>query len=265
MSKVVVIIPMFGKEEYTRKCVELTKQNYGTGEPIEILVVDDGSEPPFVDPSINVIRLEKNSGFTAATNAGILWAQYRNADYVLTLNNDTEPCENFLKELLDVAESDQTIGIAASVRTHPNRIGDKYELCGSDLIRGYQYFTDESGLLKAPAILDCNWIPICSGLLRMDMVREIGLLDKRFRNHCSDSDYCLTAKLHHWRVVLVPSSRVIHHLSVTTTANNINVDNDQRQFLEKLAGLGYQQIMASIPLDGEAKTWGKSEFIVYKK
>ncbi len=80
MPRVVIVIPMYGKEEYTNKCVNMVMENYGTDEPIEILVVDDGSEKPYEHKGINVIRLDKNSGFTAASNEGILWAQYRNAD-----------------------------------------------------------------------------------------------------------------------------------------------------------------------------------------
>ena len=260
MSNICVIIPMYGKEEYTRRCVDLVQSNAGV--PVTTLVVDDGSEVLFKHDSAYVLRLDKNSGFTNATNQGILWCN-DDFDYVLTLNNDTEPEENFVKELLACMESDTTIGIACSVRRHPNKKGENMELCGSDLIRGYQYFTDGKSLPKHP--IECNWIPICSGLLRMSMIREIGLLDKRFRNHCSDSSYCLWAKINHWKVMLVPTSIVTHHGSITTMANNIVVDTDQRLFLEKLAGLDYAQIMAHMPLDAEAKTYGKLTFEVYKK
>jgi len=58
----------------------------------------------------------------------------------------------------------------------------------------------------------------------------------------------------------VPSSVVTHHLSVTTTANKVRVEDDQRIFLERLAGLDYQKIMQAMPLDAEAKTWGKLSF-----
>lgn len=257
-----IVIPMYGKEEYTNKCVEYVTANYGTGEPIEILVVDDGSEVPYVNPKVNVLRLDKNSGFTNAVNQGILWFGDR-MDYILLLNNDTEPCLGFLQELALVMESDQSIGIACSVRIHPTREGDKAELCGSDLIRGYQYFTSEDKLPTQP--IDCNWIPLCSGLLRMSMIREIGLLDKRYRNHCSDSSYCIEAKIRGWKVILVPTSKVIHHLSVTTTANKVKVEDDQRIFLERLAGLDYAKLMKEMPLDGEAKTFGQLSFTVYTK
>ena len=261
--RLVIIIPMYGKEEYTNKCIEMVNQNCGIREPIEILVVDDGSEKPYVNSSVNVIRLDTNSGFTAAANEGILLAQYRNREYVLLLNNDTEGQPNFAQSMLDVMDSDQSIGITCSVRLHPTKDGDQVELCGSDLIRGYQYFTSEEKLPTSP--LDINWAPLCSGILRMDMIREIGLLDKRFRNHCSDSSYCLWAKINNWKVLLVPTSKVIHHMSVTTSANKINVEADQKKLLEKLAGLDYARIMAEMPLDGEAKTWGKLDFTVYEK
>ena len=259
-----VIIPMYGKEDYTNRCIEHLTNHYGTGEPIEILVVDDGSETPYVNPKVNVLRLDTNSGFTNATNQGILWFGDR-MDYLLLLNNDTEPHAGFLHELVEVAEADKSIGITASVRYHPTRPEHPYELCGSDLIRGYQHFTDKKTLDNAPRAIDCNWIPLASGLLRMDMIRECGLLDKRYRNHCSDSNYCLEVKIRGWKVVLASQSIVTHHLSVTTTANKVRVEEDQKLFLERLANLDYQKIMSVMPLDGEAKTYGKLTFEVYKK
>jgi len=260
-----VIIPMYDKEEYTRRCIELVKQNHGLSDDVSlsILVVDDGSKKPFIEPSVDVLRLEENSGFTNATNQGILSAQYRNLDYVLLLNNDTEPEPDFISELLKVSESHPKIGISASVRLHPSRPNEPVELCGSDLIRGFQYFTELDRL--PDTAIPCNWLPLCSALLRMDMIRDIGLLDNKYRNHCSDSSYCLVAKIRHWEVMMVPKSRVIHHLSVTTSANNVLVDADQRLFLEQLAGLDYQKIMNSMPLDGEAKTYGRLSFEVYKR
>ena len=264
--KVLVIIPMYGQDQYTRNCIEMTQRNAGYNH--DILVVDDGSKTPFTekfDPiyGVDIMRLRQNTGFTNAVNQGILWAQHRDYDAVMLLNNDTEPESNFLKELVTCLESDSTIGIAGSVRRHTNRDKECIELCGSDLIRGYQYFADEDKLPPHP--IECNWIAFCSVIIRMDMIREIGLLDKRMKNHCSDTDYCFRAKINYWKVMFAPKSIVLHHLSVTTTANNILVDDDQKIMLEKLAGLEYAKLMASMPLDGEAKTWGRLNFEIYQK
>lgn len=259
MSKILVVIPMYGKHEYTKKCVEMTLENAGVS--CEILVVDDGSPEPFTyeHNRVFVVRREVNGGFTAAQNTGTLWAQDRGYEYVHCLNNDTEPEKDFIRLLLDIMEKDPSVGIACSVRQYPN---GKIELCGADLIRGHQYLAGDD-LPDNP--IEINWAPICSGLLRMSMIREIGLLDKRFRNHCSDSWYCLHAKMHGWKVILHPKSKVIHHLSVTTTAEKVNPEIDQRLLVEKLACLDIAKILSEIPLDLENKTYGKLEFSVYTK
>ena len=258
--KICVVIPMYGKQEYTDKCLQFVRDNAGIEH--DVLVVDDGSKVPYKQGDVEVLRLEKNSGFTNAVNQGILLAQKRNYDYVVLLNNDTEPEPNFLKELVDTMQ-DEKVGIAVSVRRHTNRAVECIELCNSDIIRGFQYFADESKLPHTP--FEINSAALCCALFRMDMVRELGLLDKRMINHCSDTDYCFRAKFNHWKVMLVPKSIVLHHLSVTTTANNIVVDDDQRIMLEKIAGLDYAKLCASMPLDGEAKTWGRHSFEVYQK
>lgn len=260
MPTVCIIIPMYGQASYTDKCIEFTRKNAGYKH--HILVVDDGSPDQYFHEGVSIIRLDKNSGYTNATNQGLLWALSRNYDYALLLNNDTEPEKDFLHHLVEEMNSDTHIGITGSSRFHPSKEGERIALCGSDLIRGFQFFADESIPDKS---FDTNIIPFASCLLRLDMVREIGLLDKKYINHCSDTEYCLRAKINNWRVVMVPKSRVMHHLSVTTTANNIMVDDDQRLFIEKLAGLDYAKIMNVMPLDAEAKTWGRITFEVYQR
>jgi len=257
--KILVCIPMYGKAEYTNKCIETVLEHAGV--PCDILIVDDGSPAPFKHEHNRVFvhRLETNSGYTAAQNAGTLWAQTRNYDFVHCLNNDTEGTPDFLKHLVDVME-DPKVGIACSVRQYPSN--GKIELCGADLIRGHQYFADNE-LPETP--MEINWAPICSGLLRMSMVREIGLLDKRFRNHCSDAWYCLQAKFRGWKVILHPKSKVMHHLSVTTSSMNINAGDDQKLFIELLACLDMAKLLKEMPLDMESKTHGKLDFTVYKK
>ena len=95
MKKILVIIPMYGEEEYTRKCIDFCIKHAGIVH--DLLVVDDGSPIPFSDERIPTLRIDKNGGYTPAVNQGILYAQERMYEYVLLLNNDTEAEPNFLK------------------------------------------------------------------------------------------------------------------------------------------------------------------------
>jgi GT2 family glycosyltransferase len=255
---------MFGKAEYTTKCIEMTLAFAGL--PVDILVVDDGSDEPFHSDKANVIYLGKNTGFTNACSQGMLWAVKRDYKYVHTLNNDTEPRQDFIKILYDVLENDHQMGICNSVRLHSgltelkkDQHGYPVELYGADLIRGYQMYTTEQNITKTE-LIECNWVPICSALIRTEMIRYLGVLDRRMRNHSSDVEYCLRARVHGWKVSVHTGSIVLHHHEVTTRSNMVNPESDQKVWLGVLAGQDFGQFMAAMPLDAERKIYGKLDF-----
>ena len=264
MRDVCVVIPMYGFGEYTKKCIEMTLENAGMD--VDILIVDDGSETPFYygHESVFIHRLDENSGFTNATNQGILWCgdKYK---YIHLLNNDTEPEKNFIKVLYDLMEANPRIGIASSARKHPSKDSPKgylIEMFGIDLIRGYQLCCQDD---LPQDYYQCNWVPVSSSLVRHEMIRYIGILDRRMRNHCSDNDYCIRARMNNWDVVVVPKSKVFHHHEITTTTHKLSPYDDQKILIEKLAGIQYAQLMKEMPLDHENKTWGKLDFMTYTK
>jgi len=263
MNKIAVIIPMFGKEELTRKCIEFTLKNAGV--PVDIVVVDDGSPIPYEDERATIIRLEQNRGYTGATNEGILHAQKLEYDYVHLLNNDTEPEPNFIKVLHDVMQKESAIGIAGSVRKLVTDSEMCYELFGEDMIRGYQRVCNQDMLKDLPEIIHTYWVPLCSSLVRMDMIREIGLLDKQMRTWCSDTDYCFRANFAHWNVSIIPASIVLHiHQGTTGTNISEGVSKDQQVALQKISGFHYANLMTKMPLDCESKSYGKISFEVIK-
>ena len=75
-----VVIPVYNEEECIGECVrEVFGVMDGLGEPYEVIVVDDGSTDGTVErlralrtryPLLRVVRIQKNSGQTAAMDAG---------------------------------------------------------------------------------------------------------------------------------------------------------------------------------------------------
>lgn len=261
MNNICVIIPVFNFPEMTTECLESVITNAGM--KVDILIVDDGSSIPYMDLRVFNLALGKNTGFTNAINQGILWCgdKYK---YVHLLNNDTIARPGFIKVLYDLMEKDNTIGIASSVRltiVNGVKIIQGY---GIDLICGYHSIT-EGWANNGQAIAYCDWLPLCSTLVRMEMIRYIGLLDRRFRDHCSDNDFCIRANQDGWKVVSVPESKVEHIGRVTTTHNKIETKADQELFIRKLAGIQTQELMNRLPLDSEAGTWGSMQFGTYNK
>lgn len=254
---------MYGKEEYTNKCIELTNKN--SGMPVDILVIDDGSEKPFYHfdiGNLEVIRLDENSGFTNAANQGILWAQKRNYDYVHLLNNDTLPEKDFIKILYDFLEENPVVGIAASARVHKTDSKDNIELFAADLISGYQQCVDKD---PPEEVFFTYWVPLCSALIRMEMLRNIGILDRRMRTWASDNDLCIRANFNGWNVALLTKSKVFHiHQGTTGKDISEGVAKDQRVLLEKMT-VQYAELMNKLPLDCGSNLWGRLTFETYQK
>ena len=252
-------MPAYGFPKMTKECVEAVKKNAGMD--IDILVVDDGSKEPYKDDTINVLRINENTGFTNATNQGMLWCGVR-YKYLLFLNNDIFPKPNFVKILYDYMEKDYVTGIASSTRFTYVDGKKQYIGYGMDLIRGIQSMTYEC---ESDEVFYCDWVPTCSCLIRMDMIRYIGILDRQFHQHCSDSEYCIRANQNGWNVVLMTKSQVEHKHQTTIQHIGIEPYTDQKKFIRKLAGVKYQELMNRLPLDIEMKTWGRVTFEKYKK
>lgn len=262
MTRICVIIPMYGKADLTKRCIQFCRDNAGIDH--HILVVDDGSPEPYYDPHVEVLRIEENAGFTAAVNAGILHVKdfY---DYIHLLNNDTEPQKDFLKILFDTMEANPIIGIAGSARILETTDHHNIELFGADLIRGYQQMCADIKVL--PDVVYTHWIPLCSALIRHSVIREIGLLDKRMRIWSSDNDYCIRCNFAGYNVALIPASLVkhVHAATTKTVQSKYSVEADQKVLIEKMAGLQYAELMKQLPLDADSKTYGKLTFETYQK
>lgn len=112
MVKLSIIVPIYGVEQYLRKCVDsLLNQDIPSSE-YEIILVDDGGHdkcPQICDDyaavhkNIRVIHRE-NGGLSAARNSGIEVAQ---GEYIMFVDSDDYIEPNVLKELLAQVERDK--------------------------------------------------------------------------------------------------------------------------------------------------------------
>ena len=95
--KISVIIPTHHRQQQTISAIEsVITQCYA---PHEIIVVDDGSQPPFEYPcpNVQIIRLDTNQGVSAARNIGI---QQATGDAIAFLDSDDEWQPHHLLELV---------------------------------------------------------------------------------------------------------------------------------------------------------------------
>lgn len=213
-----VIIPHWNGKQFLQPCLDaLAAQTYPD---IEVIIVDnastDGSQAYIKEhyPSVRLIELNTNTGFTGACNAGMKAAK---GDYVSLLNNDTEVDPNWVDAVVSAFERHPDAGMVASKmllfnkRDHIHTTGDYFTVDGRAGNRGV--WQQDKGQFDQEEFV----FSACGGssAYRKEMLDQIGLLDDDFFFLLEDMDLGWRAQLAGWRCLYTPSAIVYHHLSAT--------------------------------------------------
>lgn len=143
MVKISIIVPIYGVEQYLRKCVDsLLNQDIPSSE-YEIILVDDGSPdtcPQICDEyaaaheNIRVVHRE-NGGLSAARNSGIEVAQ---GEYIMFVDSDDYIEPNVLKGLQLQVERDN-LDVLRYRLQYVNPQYEVYNPYKSDSFKGNDY------------------------------------------------------------------------------------------------------------------------------
>lgn len=216
-KKVSVIVVNWNGQKFLEDClVSLSRQTYANR---EIILIDNGSTDSSVSyvkekfPSVKIIELRENTGFTGGNAAGLKAAD---GDFVALVNNDTRADERWLENLLQPMGKDARVGICASKvlfagGAQINSAGDGLTTAAAGVNRG----------LGAPSALHDHPELVFGGcgaavLYRRRMLEEIGFLDEDFFLYDEDTDLSFRAQLAGWRCVYVPAA-VLQHKSNATS------------------------------------------------
>ena len=219
MSKIVVVIPNWNGADNIRSCLDsLVKQ---TLHP-HIIMVDNGSVDNSLSivrkqyPSVEIIRHDRNKGYAGGVNPGFKRAIEMGYDYVAPFNNDAMADKNWLHSMVDYMEKHSGVGIVASKLLsidgkHLDSTGDQYTVWGLPYPRG----RGEADTQRYDKDIDILGASGGSSLYRVEMLKEVGLLDEDFFAYYEDVDLSLRAQLAGWKVAYVPESLVYHQISAT--------------------------------------------------
>lgn len=213
-----VVLVNWNNYEDTAGCLESLQRAGYPG--LDIVVVENGSDgddgrllKERFGQSISLLENGRNWGFAKGCNIGIQDAVARGAEYVVLLNNDTVVPPRFLDDLVEVARSDRSIGIAGGkIYCHefPDMIwfagGSVDRLRGRTPIRG----SGEKDRGQYEEIAAVDWICSCFMLISREVLEDVGTLDERFFFGWEDVDLCLRASAAGYKVVYVPGSAVEH-------------------------------------------------------
>jgi GT2 family glycosyltransferase len=217
-----IIIPVYNQVNYTINCLNSLYNNIGTKFSFEIIIINDNSTDRTLSAlqkyfsGIQIITNEANMGFVLSCNKG---AEFSKGKYVCFLNNDTYVQKEWLEQLVDLMESDDSIGLVGSMLIYPNGVlqeaGGIIWQDGS----GYNYGRNENRFSpKYNYIREVDYISGASILLTKRDFDRLGGFDERYvPAYYEDTDLCFSVRhILNKKVVYTPFSRVIHYEGITS-------------------------------------------------
>lgn len=214
-----VIIPVYGKVDYTLRCLASISA-HAPKAAYEVIVVDDCSPDNSaallakVD-GIHLVRNAENQGFIRSCNLG---AKAAKGEYLLFLNNDTQVTAGWLDELVRTFDEFPGTGLAGSKLIYPD--GRLQEAGGIIWQDGSAW---NFGRFQDPLLPVYNYareVDYCSGasiMVPKALFEELGGFDEHYLPaYCEDSDLALKIRDKGYRVIYQPLSTVIHFEGITS-------------------------------------------------
>jgi hypothetical protein len=221
---VTIVIPHFNAEILC-DCLESVFAHSDL--PVRVIVIDDHPDAPSIQrarrefPQIEILRNERNLGFSGSCNRGLDAAR---TPYAVLLNDDTRVAPNWLSPLVETAERDPRIAACQPKllsATTPDTFdygggaGGYMDRLGYTFCRGrlFDHLERDSGQYDRSVYL--FWACGSALFLRLEAARRLDFLDLDYFMHHEEIDLCWRLQLSGHCIVAVPSSVIYHHSGFT--------------------------------------------------
>ena len=219
-----VVIVSYSSRELLRNCLA----SLGAHPPrsgARTVVVDNASSDGTVDmvraefPGVELVASPRNLGFAAATNVGI---RRGSAPYVLALNPDTRVTEGALDRMVELMESNSSIGIAGCrLELEDGTFDHAARRSFPTPLSALGHFTRVGQSKRAPARLAAYRAPSVERgsvdavngafmLIRRKALDEVGLFDEGYWMYMEDLDICYRFAQAGWVTWYEPDTTVVH-------------------------------------------------------
>jgi hypothetical protein len=194
-----------------------------TNKPIEYTVLKENETinhlSSYKDVPLTIIKNEMNYGFAEGNNIGIKYGLNKfNPDYFLLLNNDTVVDKYFLNSLVKEGKNNKKIGLLGPKIYYyyePNVIwcvGGKIDW---KFARGLHVGINEVDKGQYNDMMSFEYISGSSILIKKEVIRDVGLFDKKFFLYFEETDLALRASMNGYGNLYIPEAKIWHKVSKT--------------------------------------------------
>jgi len=166
---------------------------------------------------MEIIRNDENLLFSKGNNVGIKAAMESGSDFIFLLNNDTIVPATLISELINFMDKNLEVGISGPMIHFGSPAGVIWGAGGMvstwwGLVRHRGIRAKDTGQFSEPVEVD--YISGAAMMIRRDVIEKVGMLDENFPMYYEDTDFCFRARKAGFEVWYVPTSPLIHLVSV---------------------------------------------------
>ena len=220
---VVAVVLTWNDTELTTKCLNsVLASDYPN---LEVVLVDNGSIPAVgpslakLFPTVEVMQIEENRGFSGGANHGIRHALDKDPEYVHLIGNDSTLAPDAISRLVAECQSRLDVGAAGPLLLDPGdeRIVQFYTATyDRDTAQHFHHHTQIPYSEREWPTVESDFIPCVALMFRADALRETGLFDELFGTSCEDLDLRIRMADAGWKYITVGDAEAVHLGSHTT-------------------------------------------------
>ena len=208
------VVVTYNSKNYITKCLDSIRLFESSS---KIIVVDNYSQDNTLDlvkqykDSI-VFENSENLGFGKANNIGIQHAMDSEAEFIYLLNHDAYLVESVIEKIKFSFQVNRDCGIIS-----PLQLGQ--DECSLEV--NFAKFLFEEGTLAKMAIdgfssnqrreiYQTNFIQAASWMIRVDVIKRVGLFNPLFFHYGEDNEYLNRLKYHGFKVGILTNCKIVH-------------------------------------------------------
>lgn len=232
--KITIIVLNWNAEKYISSCLQSLRRLAIRPHQVEVVVVDNASTDHSVSlvqkkfPKLKVIQTGQNLGYAGGNNVGLKYAMEEGSDFVWIVNPDVQVHPQALQSLLAAAAAHPNGGIFGSKcyfakgfefhkdRYTPSQVGHIIWYAGgridwANLITQHVGI-DEVDIGQYNQLRETESVTGTSFFIRREVLDQVGLIDPKYFLYYEETDLCIRAARHGWKLYYVPESVVWHQV-----------------------------------------------------